>query len=141
MNVTRDVVTDLLPLYLSGDASVDSRALVEEFFRSDPEYEGMARKVREVRAMLNVQVPAPDRAAEAEKKSLKKTREMLGARNAWLGFAIAYTLAPLFTFRYHGAWWIMFRDNPLQAALFVFIGGLCWVAYLVYRRRLRLTGL
>ena len=31
MKVTRDVVTDLLPLYLAGDASEDTRALVEKF--------------------------------------------------------------------------------------------------------------
>jgi hypothetical protein len=31
MNVTRDVIYDLLPGYFSGDLSPDTRALVDEF--------------------------------------------------------------------------------------------------------------
>ena len=38
MKVTRDVVTDLLPLYLSGDASDDTRRLVDDFMTTDPEF-------------------------------------------------------------------------------------------------------
>ena len=32
MNVTREVIFDLLPVYFAGDASADTRALVEDFF-------------------------------------------------------------------------------------------------------------
>lgn len=42
MAVTRDVILDLLPLYLSDEASTDSRALVEEHIDKDPELERMA---------------------------------------------------------------------------------------------------
>ena len=42
MNVTRQVVADLLPIYISGEASGDTRALVEDFFRQDPEFERIA---------------------------------------------------------------------------------------------------
>jgi len=42
MTVTRDVIYDLLPPYFSGDASPDSRALVEEFLAKDPELRKMA---------------------------------------------------------------------------------------------------
>lgn len=31
-NVTRDVITDLCQLYVSGEASADTRTLVEAFF-------------------------------------------------------------------------------------------------------------
>ena len=37
MAVTRDVIMDLLPLYLSEEASPDSRALVKEHLDKDPE--------------------------------------------------------------------------------------------------------
>jgi hypothetical protein len=36
-NVTRDVITDLWPLYASGEASPDTRALIEAFLQQDPE--------------------------------------------------------------------------------------------------------
>ena len=44
MNVTRDVIYDLLPSYFAGDASDDSRALIEAFFASDPEFGRMAQR-------------------------------------------------------------------------------------------------
>ena len=36
MEVTRDIVIDLMPLYQSGEASPDTRAAIEEFLRRDP---------------------------------------------------------------------------------------------------------
>jgi len=38
MKITRDIVTDLWPLYHSGEASADTRALVDEFLAQDPEF-------------------------------------------------------------------------------------------------------
>ena len=43
MNVTREVVTDLLPIYFSGEASGDTKVLVEDYFRQDPDFERIAR--------------------------------------------------------------------------------------------------
>src|SRR5438067_319948 len=37
MNVTQNVIHDLLPAYLAGEASADTVALVEEFLRLDPD--------------------------------------------------------------------------------------------------------
>ena len=46
MNVTREVIYDLLPAYFAGEASADTRALVEEFFATDPELGRMAARFR-----------------------------------------------------------------------------------------------
>ena len=43
-NITGDVTTDLWPLYTSGEASPDTRKLVEDFLSKDPEF---ARTLRE----------------------------------------------------------------------------------------------
>ena len=43
MNVTREVVTDLLPIYFSDEASADTKVLVEDYFRQDPDFERIAR--------------------------------------------------------------------------------------------------
>ena len=37
MNISRDVVKDLIPVYLAGDASADTQALVESYLKTDPE--------------------------------------------------------------------------------------------------------
>ena len=44
MHVTRDVVSDLWPLYASGEASADTRALVDAFLAGDPAF---AQSLRE----------------------------------------------------------------------------------------------
>ena len=49
MKITRDVITDLLPVYLSGEASADTKALVELFLKDDPEF---AKLIEENGAVL-----------------------------------------------------------------------------------------
>ena len=44
MYVTHDVVSDLWPLYASGEASADTRALVDAFLASDPAFAQVLRE-------------------------------------------------------------------------------------------------
>lgn len=44
METTRDVILDLLPLYLADEASPDTRALVESHLEKDPEVADLAKK-------------------------------------------------------------------------------------------------
>jgi hypothetical protein len=44
MTVTRDVVSDLWPLYASGEASSDTRAVVDAFLASDPAFAQVLRE-------------------------------------------------------------------------------------------------
>ena len=46
MKITRDVVSDLWPLYSSGEASADTRVLVDEFLRDDPEFARAGSRAR-----------------------------------------------------------------------------------------------
>jgi hypothetical protein len=43
-NVTRDVIADLWPLFVSGEASPDTRALIGAFQREDPEFARMLQE-------------------------------------------------------------------------------------------------
>ena len=45
MNITREVVTDLLPIYFAGEASGDTKVLVEDYFRQDPDFERIGREI------------------------------------------------------------------------------------------------
>ncbi len=44
METTRDVILDLLPLYLAGEASPDTKALVESHLEKDIEMADLAKK-------------------------------------------------------------------------------------------------
>ena len=48
MNVTREVIYDLLPSYFAGDASADTRALVEAYFETEPEFARMAGRFQAI---------------------------------------------------------------------------------------------
>ena len=44
MEITRNVIEDMLPLYLADEASADTRALVDEYLKTDPELASMAKE-------------------------------------------------------------------------------------------------
>ena len=46
MKITRDVIYDLLPAYFANEVTADTRALIEEFFGTDPEFGRMAGRFR-----------------------------------------------------------------------------------------------
>jgi hypothetical protein len=77
LNITRDVVADLWPVYEAGEASADTRALVDEFLASDPAF------AAKLRATPAVNPPMPDVAPEAKLVALKRTRDLVQG-NAWL---------------------------------------------------------
>ena len=44
MDITRDVILDLLPLYLADEVSADTRALVEQYLKEYPELADIAKE-------------------------------------------------------------------------------------------------
>jgi hypothetical protein len=58
MEVTRDVIVDLLPLYLADEASPDTQALVKEYLEQDADLAQLARQWKE---RLPAPPPAPAR--------------------------------------------------------------------------------
>jgi ferric-dicitrate binding protein FerR (iron transport regulator) len=87
MNPTRELITDLLPAYFSGEASADTRALVDEFFAEDPEFERMARRLAGSLNALKQSIP--DGGDELEKRALVRARTALRGQNLSLGVALA----------------------------------------------------
>lgn len=88
MKITRDVVTDLWPLYLSGEASADTRKLVDEFLAEDAEF---ARRLREddspkLLEPLSVE-PQPDH----EMKTFSATKRALVKKDWPLFFAMLFS--------------------------------------------------
>jgi anti-sigma factor RsiW len=57
MEITRDVILDLLPLYLAGEVSADTRALVENYVKTDPELAHLVE--RSVAIELSKDIPVP----------------------------------------------------------------------------------
>jgi anti-sigma factor RsiW len=72
---TRQVINDLWPAYTAGEASPDTRALVEAFFRQDPAF---AKVLQELDAeLLLLQQEIPRLPPDHEAKALRRTRRLV----------------------------------------------------------------
>jgi anti-sigma factor RsiW len=85
MEPTRDVIKDLLPLYLAGEASAASRALVEEHLDRDPELAEMARRWKD---QLQGPPPAPV-SLDAQALAFQEARRQITNRVITLAAVIA----------------------------------------------------
>ena len=92
MNVTREVIYDLLPAYFAGDASQDTRKLIEEFFATDPEFGRTAARFQ-IATDRARQSGAPSAEAERERQSFSRVRARLGLRYAALGWGVGAAMA------------------------------------------------
>ncbi len=136
MKVTRDVVKDLLAVCAAGEASADTRALVEEWLRSDPD---LARQAARADGVALPDVPAL--APTAEKRALDRTRRHLRWRTVLLGLAAYVTTLPFsVTFGSRGYEGLLIKDWP-QRVVVVAIAAVLWVVYWRLARRARLSGL
>jgi hypothetical protein len=134
MTITKEIITDLMPLYLSGECSRDTKALIEEFFRGNPNF---AEQIKKISAVTLPGRAFPPPAQDEELKILRRTRKLLRIRSYALGFAIVFTLAP-FSFVYtNGHWYFLFLESPWSALVYVLMGIDCWVVYGISRRKTR----
>jgi len=135
MNVTREVVTDLLPVYFAGEASGDTKVLVEDYFRENPDFERVARSAATPLETLRGTAPLrPD--AEKEKRDLENVCCELQRRKWLFGLGLFFTLVPLFVFTNgHIVSTMMVRNNPWGAALDWGFAALMWFLYFARVRR------
>src|SRR5262249_27984343 len=87
MNVTREVVTDLLPIYFSSDASKDTKALVEDYFRENPDFERIARSAATPLEALRAAPPIAA-GSEKERRDLENVRCGLQRRKWFFGLSL-----------------------------------------------------
>jgi hypothetical protein len=134
MSITRDVVSDLWPLYSAGEASADTRALVEDYLRSDPEF---ARRLQAPLGMPAAEIaPAPD----AEARALARTRDLLNGRSWLRGLRlVALVLTGLAFARAleHTSWDAGTRRWVATAS----VAAVAWLLYVALLRRYRVQAL
>ena len=87
-NVTRDVIADLWPLYAAGEASPDTRALIEAFLREDKEF---AQTLTELARERYPSVEVPSLAPDHELRTLARVRRRLTGPIPLLNLALVFT--------------------------------------------------
>ena len=143
MKITQNVVMDLLPVYLSGDASPDTKDLIEEFLRQDPELaKAVEAQKREFGRQQELLEPAGAPPVDHELRTLAQTRSLMERQKWSMALALMLTGFP-FSFVFSGGHlaFMIVRDQPLLAAASWFGAAILWIQYFITRRRLRLAGL
>ena len=100
MNVTDDVLNDLLTLYRAGEASADTRALIEERARREPSFGAKLTAARELDGTAARAISLPGvlgwPPGDVELRALWLTRNAIFFRTLFVVCAIIFTTVPLF---------------------------------------------
>ena len=135
MNITQEVVTDLLPVYFSGEASRETKSLVEEYFRENPEFERMARSAGAPLETLRA-APPVTAALEKEKRDMESVRCGLNRRKWLFGLSLFLTLSPLSFYFTHGQLFsLMGADGLWEAGFDWSMAAFFWFLYFAQLRR------
>jgi len=93
MEITKNVILDLLPLYLADEVSEDTRTLVEKYLDTDKELADLAKQSAAMELPGDVPVSLTE---EDKMKTYKKTRWLLFLTIIILSILIALILGATF---------------------------------------------
>lgn len=92
MQVTRNVILDLLPLYLADEVSTDTRTLVEKYLETDPELANIAEQSVAMKLLEDIPVPLTQ---EDKIEAYRKARRLMLLRIIILAVVISCVLSTL----------------------------------------------
>ena len=127
MSITRPVIVDLWPAYVSGEASAETRALVEDYLRTDPEF---ARQLRE--NPLDG-IAAPPLPPDVEANAFARVRRRLRGFPWLLQLAILFSASAFGRIVSDTSWDVSPRNFIITAA----IAACFWIAFFVTLWRMR----
>jgi len=134
MDISNNVIRDLLPVYAAGEASADTRAVVESALESDP---GLRQEAAIIR-----NIPAADLTADLTPPSalgldtLKRTQRLLRRRALLVGFSVFFSTFPLVMVG--RSWGLVGRLGETACLLMAAAG---WALFLKNAARLHTAGL
>jgi hypothetical protein len=122
MSVTREVISDLWPVYAAGEASADTRALVDAFLRQDPEF---ARLLRGRGERLVLDRGAPELPPDREARALRRTKRLLYGWDWLLFVAILFSCFAFGRIVADTSWDV----SPVNFIVVASLAGAFWIAF------------
>ncbi|MFO1187107.1 MAG: hypothetical protein U1E87_06415 [Alphaproteobacteria bacterium] len=106
-DITRSVISDLWPLYKSGEASADSKRIVEEFLSQDREFRTALEESERIQKVLPDMTLSPDTELQLIALARQRIRTI-----AWLvGSAIAAFVFVSMSFVLGAIWFATTHGN------------------------------
>ncbi|MBY0507269.1 MAG: hypothetical protein K2X03_25365 [Bryobacteraceae bacterium] len=139
-DIPKEVVLDLLPLYLTGEVRPATRDWLKAYLDRNPEFAEQVHRLDSESDLLGASLPPPP-TPESEMLVLRRTQRMLAALRWLFALAIAFTavaLAVEITFRPLQVR-LLLLHYPGQFGPALVAGALCWSAYFTLKRHLRIT--
>jgi len=122
MDVTHSVISDLWPLYTSGEASPETRTLVEAFLASDP---GFARTLQESHGMMLGTSSGPVLPPDHELQTLAKIKRGLRGYPWLLQLAILFSAMAFGRIVSDTSWDVSPRNFIIMASF----AAVFWIAF------------
>ena len=97
--VTKDVILDLLPLYLAGEVSSDTAALVKEHLEADPDLAEAAKEMAKTDSLGKVPIPFKK---EVALETYQEAKKWMTIRTLGLAAILGIVLMCFFTFMFIG---------------------------------------
>ena len=130
MNISKEVIRDLLPVYVAGEASADTRAVVESALAGDADLRNEAAMIGTVPA---VHATPP---AALGLDTLKRTQRLLRRRALLAGFSVFFSTFPLAMV--DRSWGLV---GHLGQAACLLVAAAGWALFLKNAARLHAAGL
>ena len=86
--IPQHVIIDLLPLYLAEELSEETRSLIEEYLKTDPQLATLANQAKNAASLQ--EIPAPIN-KETEMETFKKVKKLMVQHNVFLVLAVLTT--------------------------------------------------
>lgn len=126
MPIPKDVLLDLLPVYLSGEARAGTRELLQERLAADPELSRIAVE------MKTLQIPDTPRvsAVSHEMKAFARTKRLMFQRVLFMTLAVVFTLLFAFSMGF------LLDSQPQAGAVSFLLTAIFWGVYAVNEWRM-----
>ena len=137
MNVQREVILDLVPLYLSGEASPATKQLVEQYAQ---QHTDIADLISDASVDVFAEREEYSLPKELEMKSMERTKLLLRIRSIILGISIFLSLLPLsIRGSSEGVRWLWSGAEGYALAIGA-LAAFAWFSYAILHRKLRSSG-
>jgi anti-sigma factor RsiW len=127
MSIPKYLIVDLLPLYLADEVSDETRNLIEEYLKTDPQLAALAEQAKHAASLQ--EIPAPLR-KENEMEALKKIKKLMVQHNVFL------ILAVITTFLFGMSLIFLTDENPVAPYVIFGLAGFFWIAFFVVNRQI-----
>jgi hypothetical protein len=137
VNISENIIIDLLPAYFAKEASAETCALIDAYVAEHPAFAKAMRAAHKPEGhgthLTNLGTPHPSSAVQA----MGRVQGLLRWRSTLMALAIFFSLAPFsFAIQNGQLQWAMLRDAPGAALLYAIAAVIAWGAFVVLKRKM-----